>query len=132
MAKDLLDITPVRMASLGDKAEDIPATKKAEKIKANNNESSVVEEEGKEQHQCDNCDVKCEMFNTIKNHITVKHVRVCKYNKFGYCKIREGCKRLHHTEKCENSASCANIKSCQKRQPKVCKLFELEKPADLV
>ena len=86
------------MASLGDKAEDIPATKKAEKIKANNNESTVVEEEGKEQHQCDNCDFKCEMFNTIKNHITVKHVRVCKYNKFGYCKIRKGCKRQKHVK----------------------------------
>ena len=54
------------MASLEDKAENIPANKKAEKIKANNNEFPVVEEEGKEIYQCDNCDFKCGMVNTIK------------------------------------------------------------------
>ena len=109
-----MSLLSTRMASLGDKAEDIPATKKAEKIKANNNEFTVVEEEGKEKYQCDNCDFKCEKVNTIKNHITAKHVSVCKYNKFGYCKFREGCKRLHHTETCETVHPVQTLEAARK------------------
>ena len=51
---------------------------------------------------------------------------VCKYNKFGYCKFRDSCKRLHLKETCENGASCASITSCQKRHPRVCKIYEIE------
>ena len=108
-----MSLLSTRMASLGDKAKDFPETTKAEKIKANNN-FTVFEEEGREKYQCDNCNFKCEKFNSIKNHITTNHVSVCKYNKFGYCKFREGCKRLHHTETCENGASCANIEAARK------------------
>ena len=113
-----------RMPSHGDKAEEILKTKKAEKIKANKNEFTSVEEEGKEKYQCDNCRFKCENVIPLKTTLLPS---VCKYNKFGYFKFRKGCKRLHHRETCENGASCANIRSCQKRHPKVCKLFELEK-----
>ena len=42
-----------RLASPWDKAEDIPATKRAEQIKANNNDFTVIEEEGQERYQCD-------------------------------------------------------------------------------
>ena len=63
---------------------------------------------------------------SIRKHITAKHVSVCKYNKFGYCKFQEGCKRIHVTEICENWESCTKLRSCHKRQPKVCKLYELE------
>ena len=79
------------MASPGDKAEDILANKKAEEIKANNNEFTVVEEEGQEIYQCDNCDFKSKTNIGIKKHITAKRVSVCKYNKFGYCKFQDGC-----------------------------------------
>jgi uncharacterized C2H2 Zn-finger protein len=52
---------------------------------------------------------------------------VCKYNKYGYCKFKEKCRRLHIKKTCENNASCTNIKSCLKRHPKVCKLHDLYK-----
>ena len=87
-----------RMTSLGDKAEEVLATKKAEEIKANNSDFTVVEEEGQERYQCDNCNFKSEKVISSRKHITAKHVSVCKYNKFGYCKFREGCTRLHHTK----------------------------------
>ena len=115
-----------RMACPGDNAEDIPATKKTEEIKKNSNDFSVVEEKGKEVYQCDNCNFKSEKVMSIRKHITANHVSVCKYNKFGYCKFWEGCKRIHVTEICENGASCTKIRSCHKRHPKVCKLYELE------
>ena len=56
------------MASLGDKAEDITATQKSEKIKANNNDFTVVEEEGQERYQCDNCDFKVKKLKPFKKH----------------------------------------------------------------
>ena len=52
---------------------------------------------------------------------------VCKYNKYGYCKFQEKCKRLHIKETCENNASCTNIQNYLKRHPKVCKLYDLDK-----
>ena len=48
------------MACPGDNAENIPVTKKTEEIKANSNDFTVVEEEGKEMYQCDNCSFKSE------------------------------------------------------------------------
>ena len=46
---------------------------------------------------------------------------VCKWNKFGYCKHGEMCRKFHAKEICEN-ASC-QIMCCLKRHPKQCKYY---------
>ena len=56
-----------------------------------------------------------------------KEVNECKYNKFGFCKYREKCTRLHYTETCKNLTACKDIKRCPKRHPKACKIYALEK-----
>ena len=47
----------------------------------------------------------------------------CQYNKFGYCKFQDKCKRTHFNSECEDLDTCKNIKSCQKRHPKRCKKY---------
>ena len=51
----------------------------------------------------------------------------CKYNKFGFSKYRDQCRRLHYTEKCNNLAACSDIKRCLKMHPKACKPYLLER-----
>ena len=46
---------------------------------------------------------------------------LCLYNKFGYCKFGERCRKHHISEICQNR-SC-EINSCRQRHPKVCKYF---------
>ena len=45
---------------------------------------------------------------------------VCQFNKFGYCKYKEGCMKLHIDENCDNS--CDNL-NCVRRHPKECKYY---------
>ena len=52
---------------------------------------------------------------------------VCKYQKFGFCKFKDSCKNQHLVEICENLSLCANLKSCLKRHPRVCKSYAIEK-----
>ena len=52
---------------------------------------------------------------------------VCKYQKFGFCKFKDSCKNQHLMEICENLSLCANLKSCLKRHPMVCKSYAIEK-----
>ena len=47
------------------------------------------------------------------------------YNKFGFCKYREHCRRQHYKEVCESN-SCKSTRSCPKRHPKVCKRFAFD------
>ena len=47
---------------------------------------------------------------------------ICLFNKFGYCKFSERCRRHHIYENCEN-INCS-ISECIKRHPKLCKYFE--------
>ena len=47
---------------------------KAEEIKIDNNDFAVIEEEGQEKFQCDNCDFKTDKVISIKRRITAKHV----------------------------------------------------------
>ena len=47
---------------------------------------------------------------------------LCLFNKFGYCKFSERCRRHHDNEICK-SKHC-NISECRKRHPKLCKYFE--------
>jgi hypothetical protein len=44
---------------------------------------------------------------------------VCHYNKFGYCKHKEACRKQHIFELCENP-SC-DLKTCILRHPRNCK-----------
>ena len=43
------------------------------------------------------------------------------YNKYGYCKFRDGGKRTHYKESCGGSVECKGARLCHKRHPKVCK-----------
>ena len=46
---------------------------------------------------------------------------VCNYNKFGYCKFKENCRRLHNDVVCQE-ANC-EVKSCFSRHPRSCKFY---------
>ena len=47
----------------------------------------------------------------------------CKHHKFGFCKYKNECNKIHFSEECKNMANCKNVKSCEKRHPKICKKF---------
>ena len=52
---------------------------------------------------------------------------VCQHFKFGFCKFKNKCNKDHKTEEiCINRSSCKTT-SCNKRHPKVCTRFTLEK-----
>ena len=46
---------------------------------------------------------------------------VCLYNKYGYCKHKEMCRKRHVKEICDNN-SC-EVYKCTFRHPKICKFF---------
>ena len=46
---------------------------------------------------------------------------LCLFNKFGYCKFSERCRKQHINEIC--SSNTCNITECRKRHPKFCKYF---------
>ena len=46
---------------------------------------------------------------------------VCNWNKYGYCRHRDNCRKQHINESCESS-SC-DVKSCLLRHPMECKFF---------
>ena len=46
---------------------------------------------------------------------------ICFFNKYGFCKFLERCRRYHEDKSCENSE--CEIRECQLRHPKVCKYF---------
>ena len=45
----------------------------------------------------------------------------CMYNKYGYCKFRDSCKRSHFKESCGGSVGCKGARICHKRHTNVCK-----------
>ena len=49
---------------------------------------------------------------------------ICQYDKFGFCKFRKECKRLHFIEECKDLDKCNSIKTCRKRHPKCCKRYD--------
>ena len=49
------------------------------------------------------------------------HQNVCKYYKFGFCKYKDNCRKMHIHEKCENR-SC-EIKNCTLRHPRKCSFY---------
>ena len=46
---------------------------------------------------------------------------ICLFNKFGYCKFGEKCRKYHINEIC--SEKTCDISSCNQRHPKVCNYF---------
>ena len=50
---------------------------------------------------------------------------ICAYNKFGYCRYQDKCKRKHENRICENGR--CEITSCDLRHPKKCKYYETNK-----
>ena len=78
--------SPARMASGSDKIQDTTVdkaeaedktadeAKTEDEAKVDNNDFTVVEEEGQEKFQCNNCDVKLDKVISMKRHITSKHV----------------------------------------------------------
>ena len=50
---------------------------------------------------------------------------VCLFNKYGFCKFRETCRKIHYREICIED-SC-ETSSCTKRHPRKCKYFEIYK-----
>ena len=50
---------------------------------------------------------------------------ICTFNKYGYCKYKEVCRKQHINEKCVDS-SC-DIRRCSLRYPRVCKFYKFYK-----
>ena len=50
---------------------------------------------------------------------------VCLYNKYGYCKYRNTCHKLHYEETCK-AESCETV-HCPMRHPRPCKYFNIYK-----
>ena len=48
---------------------------------------------------------------------------VCLYFKYGYCKYKNKCKREHMKEACEDLNHCMDQRICNKRHPRVCKIY---------
>ena len=46
---------------------------------------------------------------------------ICFFNKYGFCKFLERCRRYHEDKLCENSE--CEIRECQQRHPKIWKYF---------
>ena len=44
---------------------------------------------------------------------------VCKYEKYGYCKLKRDCKDYHPTEVCKEPV--CNVAKCVKRHPQPCR-----------
>ena len=47
---------------------------------------------------------------------------LCLFNKFGYCKYLDRCRKNHIKESCENQY--CEVNKCEKRHPKTCRFYE--------
>ena len=52
---------------------------------------------------------------------------VCFYQKFGFCKYKEMCSKGHLDQECKDINACKIKKVCDKRHPKICKRYVLER-----
>ena len=48
------------------------------------------------------------------------------FQKFGYCKFQQRCKRKHFTQVCDSLSRCKVLKECEKRHPRNCKRYASE------
>ena len=51
---------------------------------------------------------------------------ICKHYKYGFCKFQDQCQKEHVEGECNALYACKS-KVCNKRHPKVCKRFSLER-----
>ena len=49
--------------------------------------------------------------------------KVCHYEKYGYCKMKDDCLYFHPKVLCEKEQ--CDVKSCRQRHPQICKFFAL-------
>ena len=59
--------------------------------------------------------------NLKKFYSDMTHQNVCRYYKFGFCKYKDNCRKMHIHEKCENR--CCEIKNCPLRHPRKCSFY---------
>ena len=50
----------------------------------------------------------------------------CQFHKFGYCKLKDNCERVHVREECTDGLHFQSIKTCSLRHPKKCRRIVLE------
>ena len=55
----------------------------------------------------------------------------CLFNKFGYCKFKLNCKRIHYWEICQENKTCEAKIECKKRHPKNARNIKHKKVVDL-
>ena len=48
---------------------------------------------------------------------------VCMHNKFGHCKYKTKCLKMHYVKECKDLSKCKSVQSCHLRHPKACKKF---------
>ena len=48
---------------------------------------------------------------------------VCGHYKFGYCKYKKECAKIHYIQECKDLSTCNSVQSCPLRHPKQCKQF---------
>ena len=51
---------------------------------------------------------------------------ICKYYKFGYCKLKDQCGKYHIQEECKEGSKCEHISTCPLRHPKMCKRIMMD------
>ena len=53
--------------------------------------------------------------------------KICQHHKYGYCKFLSRCQKKHLQGQCDALGECKELKSCDKRHPKPCRRFTVEK-----
>ena len=53
--------------------------------------------------------------------------KTCKYNKYGFSKFKDLCRKEHLKEICQNHGACDNKSECNKRHPKTYKRFTTDR-----
>ena len=51
---------------------------------------------------------------------------LCKFHKYGYCKLKYECDKYHEKEECKEGVHCENIQICAFRHPKMCQRIVLD------
>ena len=53
--------------------------------------------------------------------------QICQHYNYGYCKFQKHFKKIHEEGQCDALAGCKEIKTFNKRHPKVCKRLSRQK-----
>ena len=70
-----------------------------------------------------------QIFKTHKNVLTLerrKRNNVCKFHKFGYCKLKDKCEKEHVNRECPDGSHCKGIQTWALRHPKMCKRIGMQ------